>query len=328
MKMLKRALTAFLAAAFAATLCVAPAFAEGSALVDPPTYTVSVSGGNQGTATINGKSSITVAAGTELSGATVEVRDVNSKYFVKGLRSTSVNNAYIRDFVVQPDAVHDDLDGTYSMTLPTQAITQNTDYVVAYGIKGDVVSYTVQYMYGDTMLGSEQFTAQLGDKPAPVAKYFEGYIPYANQETFTLNSAGQVITFDYYKLPPTYRTEYVDGGIVIVGEEGTTVVNPVTPAEAEAAGGAVPIVGPDGEVILDADGNPLAAPITEENLDDEANPLAGEDALAGDTSGAAGAASILSWLLPLLAAIVVAGIIVFFALVFRNRRRDNDPKAN
>lgn len=326
MKMLKRALTAILAAAFAASLCVAPAFAEGGVIRDTPTYTVAISGGNIGQAS---PSASTVEAGSSFSTeVVVTIPSENSKYYVKGLRSTSVNNAYVDEFKVKPSQVTDNGNGNYSMMLNIDRVTQNTDYVVAYGIKGEMVDYTVQYMYGDTMLGSQTFTAQRGDTPAPVAKYFEGYIPDANQKSLTLDKNDMVITFTYYKLPPTYRTEYVDGGIVIVGEEGTTVVNPVTPAEAEAAGGAVPIVGPDGEVILDADGNPLAAPITEENLDDEANPLAGEDALAGDTSGAAGAASILSWLLPLLAAIVVAGIIVFFALVFRNRRRDNDPKAN
>lgn len=326
MKLMKRALSTLLAGVFAASMCILPALAdEAPALkVNDPTYTVTISGGNQGTVSVAGEEgssvAIPVAAGNTFS-SSITVHVTNDKYYVKGLRDSSVNNAYIDDYVANNSTVSEN--GIYTLT-PSIEVTSDINLVVAYGIKGEMVNYSVQYKYGDTLLGEpDTFTAQLGDTPAPIAKYIEGYIPDANQKALTLDANNKVITFNYYKLPPNYRTIYENETIYIITPEGEQVpVTPVTPEE--AAAGAVPVVTEAGETILDADGNPLAAPIDEENLDDNANPLASANGEAGISTQAADAASILSWLLPLLAAVVVAGLVVFFALLIRNKRKDNE----
>ncbi len=331
MKMMKRALSTLLAGVFAASMCALPAFAT-SASMNPsgPTrmYTVDIYGGNNGT--VNGEEHYTasVPAGALFDFSSIEVvvnQDVSNKYYVKGIRDASVNNAYTKDFVRGVGVV--ELSDTTCTFTGSMKITEDTDLVVAYGIKSQRVNYTVRYVdrAGNEIADPDIFVGDIGDRPAPAVKYIEGYLPQAMVIDMPPLKGGEenVVTFDYARIDPTYRTIYENETIYIITPEGEQVpVTPVTPEE--AAAGAVPVVTEAGETILDADGNPLAAPIDEENLDDNANPLASANGEAGISTQAADAASILSWLLPLLAAVVVAGLVVFFALLIRNKRKDNE----
>ena len=75
------------------------------------------------------------------------------------------------------------------------------DYVVAYGIKGDMVAYTVNYQdaNGKTLADSQTFYGNAGDKPVVAYKYIENYIPQALALTKTLsdNESKNVFTFTY-----------------------------------------------------------------------------------------------------------------------------------
>ena len=75
------------------------------------------------------------------------------------------------------------------------------DYVVAYGIKGDMLAYTVNYQdaNGKTLADSQTFYGNAGDKPVVAYKYIENYIPQALALTKTLsdNESENVFTFTY-----------------------------------------------------------------------------------------------------------------------------------
>ena len=95
-------------------------------------------------------------------------------------------------------------------------VNGDADYVVAYGIKGNQVEYTVNYRddEGNELAESEVFYGNVGDKPVVAYKYIDGYVPEALGLTKTLsaNSAENVFTFEYDRAPVT---------TVVVPGEGT-----------------------------------------------------------------------------------------------------------
>ena len=200
------------------------------------TYTVTMYAGNQGIFIDKNGVSVsnhnTVVTQTEdkivISGlglgdevaftAQADVELTSPKYYVQGIRLAGRDNDTVAAsvFIVEGDQ----------------------DYVVAYGIKGSQVSYTVNYHdeYGREILPSESFYGNVGDKPVVACKYVDGYLSQASGLTKTLkeNAAENVLTFIYKPIPgPTEETvittitqeEYIDipGGTNIVsgGTNGT-----------------------------------------------------------------------------------------------------------
>lgn len=109
--------------------------------------------------------------------------DETSRYYVKGIRESGHDNntAGASAFRVESDR----------------------EYVVAYGIKGDMVSYVVNYQdtEGNTLAESQQFYGTVGDQPVVAFRYIENYQPQAYNLTKTLsdNEAENVFTFVYQK---------------------------------------------------------------------------------------------------------------------------------
>ena len=97
-------------------------------------------------------------------------------------------------------------------------VTGDQEYVVAYGIKGDQVAYTINYQdaNGNKLADSQTFYGNVGDKPVVAYTYIDGYTPeYRNlTKTLSANAAENVFTFNY--LP--YET-------VTVTTPGQTVTN-------------------------------------------------------------------------------------------------------
>lgn len=210
MKMWKKVITSILAAALLMSLSAGAVMAA-----EPYSYTVTFYAGNQGT--FNGVSGLTVnsesaaitqsgdkivisglQAGDEvgLNAQAAITLDATSKYYVQGLRLSGRDNDTVEAsvFVVDGDA----------------------DYVVAYGIKGNQVEYTVNYRddEGNELAESEVFYGNVGDKPVVAYKYIDGYVPEALGLTKTLsaNSAENVFTFEYDRAPVT---------TIVVPGEGT-----------------------------------------------------------------------------------------------------------
>lgn len=165
---------------------------------DEYTYTVTFYAGNQGTfadgagkiVMSNLKYGAFVSFDVQKDG--VVTLNNSDKYYVKGLRKSGRDNSET-----------DELEASrYSVTVKGDA-----DYVVAYGIKGNQVAYTVNYQDADgkELLASNTYYGNVGDKPVVAYQYVEGYTPQALALTKTLseNSAENVFTFRYTPIGTT-----------------------------------------------------------------------------------------------------------------------------
>lgn len=230
------------------------------------TYTVRFYSGNQGVFdgttglsvesdadyNVSGSDSEVVVSGLQAGdvvsfdaqGGTVSL-DADSKYYVKGVRVSGRDNN-----TVEASSFH---------------VTEDRDYVVAYGIKGDITNYTVNYhdVNGNELAPSRTYYGNIGDKPVVAHLYVENYTPQALALTKTLssNEADNVFTFTYSEVEPevitqpgetttTVVTETVDGtdttgttgtgtgvGTVVAGEgTGTTGAGTGTTGEGTGTG--------------------------------------------------------------------------------------------
>ena len=114
-----------------------------------------------------------------------------SKYYVKGIREAGKDNS------------------TVSMSAPE--VTRDQDYVVAYGVLGDPVAYTVYYRdrAGNELAPSDTYYGNVGDRPVIAFRYIEEYQPQAYNLTkvLTANEADNVFEFVYrLRFVPTTPT--------------------------------------------------------------------------------------------------------------------------
>ena len=169
------------------------------------TYTVSFSAGGQGSinggvqvrkASGNGASVSVSAKGDKIIVTGLEYGDViscdaqgsvalneNSKYYVKGIRLSGRDNNTVAQsaFLVSGDQ----------------------DYVVAYGIPGELAEYTVNYVDtdGNKLAESRTYYGNVGDEPVIAYLYIDGYIPDSYNQTGKLssNTSENVFNFVYSK---------------------------------------------------------------------------------------------------------------------------------
>ena len=176
---------------------------------DGYTYKVTLSAGNKGT--INGQAKIeqdSLVAGSNVTFNLKDVQVTDDKYYVKGIRLSGRDN---EEALASPV-----LDN----------ITGDADYVVAYGIKKDMVAYTVNYQdaSGKALAESQTFYGNVGDKPIVAYQYIENYIPDALALTKTLsnNVSENVFTF-------TYKPGATDRVVTTTTTITTTVPGTATP---------------------------------------------------------------------------------------------------
>ena len=156
------------------------------------------------------------------------------KYYILGIRESGKDNntVYYTAFTVEGDK----------------------DYVIAYGILGDAVAYTINYEDedGNRLAPSETYYGNVGDRPVVSYLYIEGYQPQAYNLIGRLseNAADNVFTFVYSRVEPgeptttttttpgttTTTTTTVDGGTVT--EDGGVTGEGAAPGDAAAGGGA------------------------------------------------------------------------------------------
>lgn len=364
-------LRVFCCSMLAVSLCAAPAFAEpatgdvidssDSTAVAPSyegsRYTVTVYGGNQGT--VNGEDSVTlgpVALGetVDFSELTVEV-PAGSKYYAKGVRLAGLDN-------VRSDKNRNGQTTAGEMTVMaatvqtdgrlagTATITEDTDFVVAYGILANRVAYTVTYTDadGNELAPARTFFGDIGDVPATAPVYIEGYLPDASLLTKTLveDESQNVFPFVYTRLAPEFQTEEnpETGDVTVTTPGGATtapVYNttpataPTTPAATTAPAGAgtaegaaaegaavetTPLTTDDGTEVVADDGTPLNAP-QEESLDDDETALAS----GAEQPGNEAAADSNAWVPWAVAAAVLAAVIAF--ILVRASRKSKEEEA-
>ena len=176
---------------------------------DGYTYKVTLSAGNKGT--INGQPKVeqdSLVAGSTVTFNLKNVQVTDDKYYVKGIRLSGRDN---EETLASPV-----LDN----------VTGDADYVVAYGIKKDMVAYTVNYQdaSGKALAESQTFYGNVGDKPIVAYQYIENYIPDALALTKTLsnNVSENVFTF-------TYKQGATDRVVTTTTTITTTVPGTATP---------------------------------------------------------------------------------------------------
>ena len=135
----------------------------------------------------------------------------DEKYYVKGIRLSGRDNSE-------------------ALAAPAFRVNGDADYVVAYGIKGDMVAYTVNYEdeQGNKLAESQTFYGNVGDKPVVAYRYIENYVPQALALTKTLsdNEAENVFTFKYAPGATNRVVETVNHVTVVI--PGNTITNTVT----------------------------------------------------------------------------------------------------
>ncbi|WP_095176216.1 MULTISPECIES: MucBP domain-containing protein [Blautia] len=225
------------------------------------TYTVTLYAGKQGIF-LNGEDKI-VKTGLrtgdivefDISSGGLELID-SGKYYIKGIRQSGRDNN---------DAVEN----------PRINVDGDKDFVVAYGIKGDMVSYTVNYRdeEGNELLPSSINYGNVGDKPVVAYQYIENYTPMVKAFTKTLLSDESKNVFNFIYTPVTTETIPVPGETTTV----TTVIPGTTTTETTVI--ETPAAGTTGTTGTEGAGTPGEAgtPGTEGTAEGTGTPEAGAD---------------------------------------------------
>ena len=167
----------------------------------PRDYRVRIYPGNTGT--INNTSSVFSANQSNFEEPTPVA---NEGYYVKGFKQTG------RD--------------TIFTNIPKTNCDQ--DYVVAYGIDGGQVPYTIRYLESGTnreLAPERTYYGDVGDKPVAAYLYIDGYQPQVRAITGTLSATGDNIwTFYYTRIvapttptTTTTTTTVGGGGVAVAG---------------------------------------------------------------------------------------------------------------
>lgn len=229
------------------------------------TYTVRIYAGKQGTiAGAEMKPYYDVAPGgtIDFDKNDVVLNEGSDKYYVKGIRESGKDNSEL-----------------YVLNNGSITVDRDVDYVVAYGLKGNLVEYTVRFVDAETeekLAEDQTYYGSVGDKPVVSYLYIEGYQPrsYNITKTLVADPSENVFTFKYTPFDGTQVDETVTmlpGTETLVTEvipgtggganAGTTVVadaNADAAAGGAAAGGGAADGGAgDGGVVIDEPQVPL-----------------------------------------------------------------------
>ena len=307
MKMLRKFLTLVLTVALSLS-CMSEVKAAGN---DEYTYKITVYAGNRGALSADSVSVasannyIVNASADKIVISNLSAGDVVSvypqagvsltedKYYVQGIRLSGRDN--------------DELENTVF------SVVEDADYVVAYGIAGNQVAYTVNYVdtNGNELAASDTFYGNVGDKPVVAYKYIDGYVPEVLGFTKTLSedASENVFTFVYDEAPtPSVVVDQIIGGGGNAGQGGN-------------AGTGNAAAGNEGTTNDGAQGNDAQGEGTQNgeqtddtivDLDDEQTPGANVD-LDGSNLGLAGSIAI--------GGVAVLALLALFFVVMKKRKQ-------
>ena len=182
------------------------------------TYRVTVFAGNQGKFTVEYDGGTLSSDGKKwtkdyLSGQHIEISEESlgfelkdkSKYYARGFRVAGHDNDEIEEGAENKTAV--------AFKRIEYDVDADIDYEMAYGLKGAMVAYTINYVDGSgkTLHGSDTYYGMKGDKPVVSYRYVEGYYPnaYTQGKTLSSNEKDNVFTFTYTAIPVTTTTTTV-----------------------------------------------------------------------------------------------------------------------
>lgn len=214
------------------------------------------------------------------------------KYYVRGIRESGKDNNTVSN--------------------PAFTVESDREYVIAYGIKGNMTAYTVNYQDqdGNTLLPSETFYGVVGDKAVVAFRYVDGYQPqaYNLSKTLSSNEAENVLTFTYQRIGQSGNNGNSNasgtGNNRSAGSTDSTATGNTAGTTADIQDQTDTVNSPDSET-----------PKEEISLDDEETPLANIDAGKAKDRPAG--------IMYTLAAIAAAAIIVLIILLGVMRKKDN-----
>lgn len=186
-------------------LCGNSLTAAAKEIQDPPEgedgmYTVRVYSGKQGSfgsdAVVEGSGAVEVQRdgesvsykvpyGTQITVIPNAAQiDRPGKYYIRGIRESGRDNQEVK---------------------PSFSVTEDRDYVVAYGVSANTVAYTVRYLdrNGNALLKEQTYYGNVGDRLIIGFRYIEGYRPQAYNLAMTLkpNAEENIFPFVYTPVP-------------------------------------------------------------------------------------------------------------------------------
>ena len=182
----------------------------------------------------------------------------SSKYYMRGLKIAGEDNDLVFDGTIDVNDVPKSSQGD---AIVAKYSKKDTELVIAYGLKSEMVEYTINYTNaatGEALAPTETHYGTIGSDPIISYLYVDGFLPnaYAATKTLSSNKDDNVFTFWYYAVD-------AQGNVITV----TDLVPgaPAAPAGAGAAAGAAN--GPADVVDLNDNDTPLA-----EDVDDNKTP--------------------------------------------------------
>lgn len=179
----------------------------------------------------------------------------DSKYYSKGFRVSGEDNSSNR------------------LANPSVTVDGDLDFVVAYGIQGETVAYTVNYVdtAGNVLYPSATYYGNVGDKPVVAYQYMEGWQPQAYNlgKTLTADASENVFDFIYTPIPTVTNTNRV----VVPGQPAAAEPETSQPDTVEVTEPSVPQ--PSEEEPVEIGENEIPAtnePEEYRDLDDEETP--------------------------------------------------------
>ncbi len=172
-----------------------------SAAEEEYTYTVRLYAGNQGRLLGGGVDASSESAGVSFTdgylvieglkyGDTVYIRPqaaaevTDERYYVRGVRRSGRDNS--------------------EAEAPTFRVASDRDYVMAYGIRGNMAAYTVHYVDGDgrTLMESDTYYGNIGERQYVSSRYIDGCQPRVLNmvKTLSANTEENVFTFEYERI--------------------------------------------------------------------------------------------------------------------------------
>lgn len=305
------------------------------------TYKIRIYAGNQGSfSEVDNPGVIEhngVAQPSQVEGKCYVKLNEPEKYYVRGIRESGRDNDTVP---VGAAASAPDENGVSAVDIQIP-VDGDRDYVVAYGVRGNMVSYTVTYKdsAGKELIPPRTFEGKIGDKQIVPYQYIEGYRPnaYSMAKTLEEDASKNVFPFVYTLVTAPdggtigeggERVTYVDNGTTVIrnpaeGTGGTTVVDGGTTViagdGADGAGGAgAAAEGGAGAEVIEDEQTPLGEPQQLIDLDDEEVPLAEGSGLFGID----GNASLLGIPLTVIGLIilVITGSL-WFAFVYMKKKK-------
>ena len=141
-----------------------------------------------------------ISISTKALGLEIKEKD---KYYDRGFRIAGHDNDEIEDEEKRKKE-------EAFVTMTFDDVDQDVDYMVAYGIKGAMVAYTINYVdsSGKSLHKSDTYYGMEGDKPVVSYRYVEGYYPnaYTQGKRLVANEKENVFTFTYTAIPANTNT--------------------------------------------------------------------------------------------------------------------------